>query len=138
MDFDSSMKSHTYKIILFSTLICGFIAFSHYETVFASILIVESENLPFETWQDIVESDKYVMVPKGTSLYDMFEDAPEGSAMKKILDNDKVKDLKVYGYKGSIPFILDDTHFAFDDIDLYKEFKEFPCQISALKTDELM
>ena len=84
MDFDNGMRSYTFKIILFSTLVCGFVIFSHYETVFASILIVESENLPFKSWNEVAVSDKIILAWKGSTLYDWFEFAPEGSPLKKI------------------------------------------------------
>ena len=57
MDFDNGMKSYTYKAILLITLICGFVTFAHYETVFASILIVESQNIPYTSWKDISISE---------------------------------------------------------------------------------
>ena len=137
MDFDNGMKSYTYKAILLVTLICGFVTFAHYETVFASILIVESQNIPYTSWQDISESGRNIFVWKGAIVYDMFKGAPEGSEMKKIYEDGKIKDVKAIGYENSIPLIMDGTHFTFDSVDLYKRYKEFPCQISPLITDEL-
>ena len=137
MDFDNGMKSYTYKAILLITLICGFVTFAHYETVFASILIVESQNIPYTSWKDISESGRNIFVWKGAIVYDMFKDAPEGSEMKKIYEDGKIKDVKAIGYQKSIPLIMDGTHFTFDSVDLYKRYKEFPCQISPLITDEL-
>ena len=67
MDFDNGMRSYTFKIILFSTLVCGFVIFSHYETVFASILIVESENLPYKSWNEVAESNKIILAWKGST-----------------------------------------------------------------------
>ena len=138
MDFDNGMRSYTFKIILFSTLVCGFVIFSHYETVFASILIVESENLPYKSWNEVAESDKIILAWKGSTLYDWFKDAPEESPMKKIFDQGRVQPLNEMGFDGSIPLLMSGTHFGFNDVDLYKEFREFPCKISPLKANELM
>ena len=77
MDFDNGMTSYTSKIILFTTLTLGFIIFSHYESIFASILIVQSEIVPYKSWLDVDESGKTIFVWEGTSDYDMFQNAKD-------------------------------------------------------------
>ena len=140
MDFDNGMKSVTYKIILFFTLTCGFVIFSHYETVFASILIVKSENLPYKSWRDIANSGKDIYVLFGGSTHDFFKDAIGGSAMKEIYNDGKIKDINPIGHLATVPEIANGNYFVFDDSTIYKALgvKEYPCSISTLKTRELM
>ena len=135
---NEKMTSVTYKIVFFITLFCGFITFSYYESVFASTLIVESEVLPYKSWNDVAESDKLIFVLRGTINEDMFINAPHDHPMRKIFD-EKIKvvpeDLSFnkIGRKGSIPYIISNEYLAFSNVEAYDKFKEFPCEIIALE-----
>ena len=135
---NEKMKSVTYKIVLIVTLFCGYITFAHYESVFASTLIVESEVLPYKSWNDVAESDKLLFVLRGTINEDMFMNAPNDHPMRKIFE-EKIKvvpeDLSFnkIGRKGSIPYIISNEFLAFSNVEAYDKFKEFPCEIIALE-----
>ena len=135
---DKKMKSVTYKIVLIITLFCGYITFSYYESVFASTLIVESEVLPYKSWNDVAESDKLLFVLRGTINEDMFMNAPIDHPMRRIFE-EKIKvvpeelSFNKIGRKGSIPYIISDEFLAFSNVEAYDKFKEFPCQIIALE-----
>ena len=80
------LKSLTYKVILITTLALGFILFSYYEAILASTLIVESNNMPFNNWEDVVKSDKKVISWKAAPSEYYFRDAPNGSAKRQIYE----------------------------------------------------
>ena len=134
---EDNLTSSTYKIILFSTLFCGYITFSHYEAVFASTLIVESEVLPYKSWDDVAKSDKLLLVTRGSNNEDMFINAPSDHPMRKIYD-EKIKVvppeliLNKIGKKGSVPYIISGEYLAFSSVRSYKKLKQFPCEITAL------
>ena len=135
---DKKMKSVTYKIVLIITLFCGYITFSYYESVFASTLIVESEVLPYKSWNDVAEIDKLLFVLRGTINEDMFMNAPIDHPMRRIFE-EKIKvvpeelSFNKIGRKGSIPYIVSDEFLAFSNVEAYDKFKEFPCEIIALE-----
>ena len=134
---EDDLSSLTYKIILFSTLFCGYITFSHYEALFASTLIVESEVLPYKSWNDVAKSDKLLFVTKDTINEDMFINAPSDHPMRKIYD-EKIKVvppdlvLNKIGKKGSVPYIRSGEYLAFSNARSYKKLKQFPCEIAVL------
>ena len=136
---EDNLTSSTYKIILFSTLLCGYITLSHYEAVFASTLIVESEVLPYKSWDDVAKSDKLLFVTKGSINEDMFINAPSDHPMRKIYD-EKIKpvppelELKKIGKKGSVPYIINGEYLAFSSVRSYRKLKQFPCEITALQS----
>ena len=136
---EDNLSSITYKIILFITLICGFITFSYYEAVFASTLIVESEVIPYKSWNDVAKSDKLLFVTKGSINEDMFVNAPPDHPMRKIYD-EKIKvvppelELKKIGKKGSVPHIISGEYLAFSSTGSYKKLEQFPCEITSLES----
>lgn len=140
---DGTFRSCTYKIMLFLTLICGFITFSYYISIFESALIVESKVLPFESWDDVAKSNKLVFVLRDSIIEDMFINAPFDHPMSKIY-HEKIKvipkdlSLNAIGEKGTRPYILNEEYIAFASAESFKELEEFPCKIKTLESvDEL-
>ena len=136
---ENNWTSITYKIILFFTLLCGFITFSHYEAIFASTLIVESEVLPYKSWDDVSKSDKLIFVYKDSIVEDMFIYAPSDHPISKIY-HEKVKVvppdliLNKIGEKGTIPYIISGEYLAFSNANSYKEMEQYPCEIKTLES----
>ena len=136
---EDKLTSSTYKIILFFTLVCGFVTFSYYEAIFASTLIVETEVLPYKTWEDIAKSDKLVFVYKDSVVEDMFINAPSDHPIGRIY-HEKVNVvppdliLNKIGEKGSVPHIMTGKYLAFSNANSYKELKQYPCEITTLES----
>ena len=139
---ENEMKSYTYKIILFITLICGMITFTHYECIFASTLIVESNEIPFQAWEEVLESDANLLIWKGGSFESLLKDSPSGSTLRRIYE-EKIEPLTPeesvnhLGYGGTIPLILSGNYFTFESVASYEQFEEYPCEIISLKTSNL-
>ena len=128
------LKSLTYKVILITTLALGFILFSYYEAILASTLIVESNNMPFNNWEDVVKSDKKVISWKGAPSEYYFRDAPSGSAKRQIYE-EQMGYMK--SYRGVIPGILEGDELVFEALASYEGYPEYPCQITSVDTWEL-
>ena len=143
MGLDGNLNCVTYRIILFVTLICGYLTYAYYFSVFASALIAESKIVPYKSWHDIEKSDKLLFVLKNSIYEDMFHYAPKNHPMRKIYD-EKIKvvppekTLNKIGASGTVPYIKNGEYLAFSDVKAYEELKEFPCEITALETvDEI-
>ena len=139
---DSEMKSFTYKMSLLFVLFYGFVVFSYYEAYLGMTLIVESNNSPFENWEDVDKSDKKLLVWKGASSEAKFKDALPGSVLRKIYEekintvpDDKILN-KVYA-SGSLVQIQNDKSVVFSTLSSYQRFEEYPCKITAPKSSTL-
>ena len=134
-----SLENSTYRIILFTMLLCGFLTFNHYEAIFASNLIAERDVELYKSWKDIASSKKNILVWKGTLIEDYFLNAPSGSILRKI-HNDKIKDypsLADVGLIKSLDVVTKSDLFVFEDLTVYKTFDEFPCKVTSLKSTSL-
>lgn len=134
-----SLDNSTYRIILFTMLLCGFLIFNHYEAIFASNLIAESAVEPYESWEDIANSKMNILVWKGTLIEDYFLNAPSGSILHEIHKN-KIKghpSLADIGLHKSLEVITKSDFFLFEDLTVYKTFDEFPCKVASLKSISL-
>ena len=129
---NNNLNSYTYKVSLIMTLIIGFVLFSHYEAILASILIVEKENVPYESWNDVVESDKKILLWKGANSEKKFKDAPPGSLLRKIY-NEKSEFMNDIGFEGSISKIIDDDYMVYEASAPYEVSSEYPCEIRPIK-----
>ena len=136
---DSEMKSFTYKMSLLFVLFYGFVVFSYYEAYLGMTLIVESNNSPFENWEDVDKSDKKLLVWKGASSEAKFKDALPGSVLRKIYEekintvpDDKILN-KVYA-SGSLVQIQNDESVVFSTLSSYQRFEEYPCKITSPKS----
>ena len=135
----SSLDNSTYRMILFTTLLCGFLTFYHYYAIFASNLIAEKDIEPYKSWKDIANSKVNILVWKGTSIEDYFLNAPSGSILHEIHKN-KIKDhpsLADFGLVKSLEVITTSDFFVFEDLTVYKTFDEFPCKVDSLKSISL-
>ena len=135
----SSLDNSTYRIILFTTLLCGFLTFYHYYAIFASNLIAEKDIEPYKSWKDIANSKVNILVWKGTLIEDYFLNAPSGSILHEIHKN-KIKDhpsLADFGLVKSLEVITTSDFFVFEDLTVYKTFDEFPCKVASLKSTSL-
>ena len=133
---DSQMSSFTYRMSLLFVLIYGFVVFSYYEAYLGMTLIVESDKVPFENWEDVEKSDKNVLVWRGASSEAKFKDALPGSVLRKIYEekintvpDDKILN-KVYA-SGSVKQILDDESIVFSTPPQYQRLDEYPCEITS-------
>ena len=133
---DSEMKSFTYKMSLLFVLFYGFVVFSYYEAYLGMTLIVESDKVPFENWEDVEKSDKNVLVWRGASSEAKFKDALPGSILRKIYE-EKINTVpdnmilnKVYA-TGSVKQILDDESIVFSTPPQYQRLDEYPCEITS-------
>ena len=133
---DSQMSSFTYRISLLIVLFYGFVVFSYYEAYLGMTLIVESNKVPFENWEDVEKSDKNVLVWRGASSEAKFKDALPGSVLRKIYEekintvpDDKILN-KVYA-SGSVKQILDDESIVYSTPPQYQRFDEYPCEITS-------
>ena len=129
---ENNLKSYTYKVSLIMTLIIGFVLFSHYEAILASILIVEKDNIPYNSWSDVVESNKKILLWKGANSEKKFKDAPPGSLLQKIY-NEKSEYMNDLGFEGSISKIIDDDYMVFEASTPYEVSSEYPCEIRSVK-----
>ena len=143
ISLDGHVKSVTHRIILFITVICGYLTYAYYFSVFASALIAEYKIVPYKSWHDIEKSDKLLFVLKNSIYEDMFNYAPIDHPMRKIYD-EKIKvvppekTLNKIGASGTVPYIKNGEYLAFSDVKAYEEVKEFPCEITALESvDEI-
>ena len=143
MSLDGSVKSITHRIILFVILICGYLTYAYYFSVFESALIAESKIVPYKSWHDIEKSDKLLFVLKNSIYEDMFHYAPTDHPMRKIYD-EKIKvvpperTLNKIGASGTIPYIKNGEYLAFSDVKAYEKLEQYPCDITALETiDEI-
>ena len=143
MSPDGNAKSVTYRIILFFTLICGYLTYAYYFSVFASTLITESKVLQYKSWDDVANSEKLLFVLKDSDHEDMFRYAPIDHPMRKIYD-EKIrvvppeKILNKIGASGTVPYIKNGEYLAFSDVKAYEKLKQYPCKITALESaDEI-
>lgn len=126
----------TFKILLFSLLFCGFLTFKHYEVIFASTLIAESNVESYNSWEEFSKSKTNILVWKASALEDYFLNAPSGSILHRI-HRDKVLNspsLSETGLHGSLKKITDENYAVFEDLYIYTMFKEYPCQVAFLKS----
>ena len=141
ISLDGHVKSVTHRIILFITVICGYLTYAYYFSVFASSLIAESNIVLYKSWHDIEKSDKLLFVLKNSFYEDMFHYAPADHPMRKIYDK-KIKvvppenTLNKIGASGTVPYIKSGEYLAFYDVKAYEELKQYPCEITALETVE--
>ena len=139
---DLPLQSSSYKIMLFTIMFSGYLFLTHYEAITSSSFIVESNEMPFKTWEDIALSNKKILVWKGAASESKFKDAPQGSLLRKIYD-EKVypvpheKFIDSIGYKGSVKEIMSDKYIVYEATVPYDQFDEHPCSITSVQAEEL-
>ena len=139
---DLPLYSLSYRIMLLTIMFSGYLFITHYEAVTSSAFIVESEEMPFQTWEDVALSDKKILVWKGAASESKFKDAPKGTLLRKIYD-EKIspvpheKSIDNIGYKGSVEEIMSDKYIAYEAVVPYSQFEEHPCSITSNKAKEL-
>ena len=90
---ENQMTSLTYKMILMTTMMFGFIVFRHYEALLATTLIVESDNMPYKSWNDVLQSGRKVLVWEESDSELKFKVTPE---FRKALESFEREDLHKY------------------------------------------
>ena len=133
---DNQMTSMTYKVILITTMMFGFVVFSHYEALLATTLIVESDNMPYKSWNDVLQSGKKVLVWANANSELKFKVPPSGSVLRQIYDK-QIGYMSDLGFKGSIPGVVKDDYAVFESLKSYEISPEYPCQITSADSYEL-
>ena len=133
---ENQMTSLTYKMILMTTMMFGFIVFRHYEALLATTLIVESDNMPYKSWNDVLQSGRKVLVWEESDSELKFKVTPEGSMLRQIYDQ-QIGYLNDVGYQGSIAGVVNDEYVIFESLKAYELYPEFPCLLSAADSVEL-
>ena len=133
---DNKMTSLTNRVILFTTMMFGFIVFSHYEALLATMLIVEADNMPYKNWDDVLHSGKNVLVWEAAVSELKFKVPPETSTLRKIFDN-QIGYMNDVGFQGSIPGLVNDEYLVFESLKGYELYPEYPCHITSADSFEL-
>ena len=132
------MKSLTYKITLIFISIYGFVVLSYYEAYLGSGFIVKNTNQPYQTWNDVAESEMNLLV-KHDSLFERYFKDSSNEVLRGIYE-DKIAtspSLVDVGFKESISMIKSGQFIAYDNLRAYSKFDEYPCQIVSSKSIEL-
>ena len=133
---NNQLTSLTNKMILFTTMMFGFIVFSHYEALLATTLIVEADNMPYKNWDDVLHSGKKVLVWEAAVSELKFKAPPEKTTLRKIFNN-KIGYMNDLGFQGSIPGVVKDEYVVFESLKGYELYPEYPCQITSADSLEL-
>ena len=133
---DNQMTSMTYKVIIITSMMFGFVIFSHYEALLATTLIVESDNMPYKSWIDVLQSGQKVLVWQDANSELKFKVPPSGSVLRQIYD-EQIEFMNDIGYKGSVPGVVNDDYALFESLAFYELLPEYPCQITAADSYEL-
>ena len=130
------MTSLTYKVIIISVMMFGFIVFRHYEALLATTLIIEFDNMPYQTWSDVLQSGKKILVWETANSEKKFSVPSNGSILRTIYDK-QIGFMDDIGYERSIPGIVDGQYAVFESLTPYELAPEYPCQIVAANSHEL-
>ena len=134
---DSENSGYTYKAILITMSIYGFVVITHYEVYLGSALIVEKIEDTFKSWSDVAKSDAKILTWHG-GITEAFKKSP--SYLFQQIYQDKIlneKSLNEIGYERSIALILSGKYVVYFNADIYSRFKEYPCEIDFVKSLEL-
>ena len=101
-------------------------------------LNVYAENLPINSWEDLLSSNYNLLIWQGTAAEDQFKSAPNFSILnklyyEKILTVPEENHLQNIGYHGALQYILRNEAVAFVEFEPYSMLEEYPCQITYVK-----
>ena len=133
---NNQMLSLTNKVILITTMLFGFIIFSHYEALLATTLIVEADNMPYKSWSDVLHSGKKVLVWEAAASEQKFKAPPEKNTLRKIYDN-QVGYMNDLGFERSVLGVVNDKYVVFESLRGYELYPEYPCHITSADSFEL-
>ena len=142
---NNPFKSHTYKIVLFTLMTSGLVILSYYKAQMNAALNANVNNIPIQSWEDVEKSHYKVLLMFGTTTEAKFKDTPNGKlgVILQKIHNEKIltvpteKRLNNIGFGGSIPEILTGEFLVFTTLTNFLPFKEYPCQITDIKSRDL-
>ena len=137
---NDGFKSQTYKLVRFILMTLGLVTLTYYKAMLNAALNVDVNNIPIESWDDLLNSDYKLLVVMEAVNEDRFkfgDDTMRKIHKEKILTVNPEKQLQNVGFQGSIPAILKDKYVAFDNVLIFKALDEYPCQIIDVKSSSM-
>ena len=139
---NNPLKSQTYRILVFILMVFGVVIMSYYRAQLNAALNVDDNQIPIKSWWDVDKSNYKVLVWIGGSSGAKFQNAPKNSIFNKILkekiltvpEENQLQNIK---FKGSIPAIMSNEYLVFTDLVPFLGTKEYPCEITAIDSNEL-
>ena len=139
---NDGLKSHSFKIFLFTTMTFGLVIMSYYKAQMNAALNAGDQEFPIKSWIDVSNSNYKVLTWMQSASETKFLYAPNGSALnniyhEKIITVPEEEQLQSIKLKGSIKPLLTGDYIVYNALEPYMKFKEFPCEITYLKSIEM-
>ena len=111
---------------------------AHYEAYLGSTLIVEDLLVPYNSWNDVAKSDLRILAWHG-SLSDSYFKHPSNNILQEIYRTKIVneKSLGDVGFEKSIEMVESGQYGSFESLGAYRNFEEYPCEITDIKAPEM-
>ena len=115
---------------------------SYYKAQMNAALNAGDQELPIKSWIDVSNSHYKVLTWMQSASETKFLYAPNGSALnniyyEKIITVPEEEQLQSIKLKGSIKPLLTGDYIVYNALEPYMKFKEFPCEITYLKSIEM-
>ena len=125
------------KVGFFTILTSTMLILIYYKGIMKSFLTIKTTRYPYETFEDILDSDLEVIVFHGAMEEEHFKHAPEGSVMRQIY-LEKIKDKKslqdIGGYAKVHDYIHKGGAVIWDSKALMARSHLYPCGVTFLPT----
>ena len=135
----TGLKSQTYKFIVFSLTMLGFIVLCHYRAQMNAALNVDIKTFPINSWKELDKSNYKVLLLIGSIIEDKFKYAPSGSTLKNIYD-EKIAVIPDHeqrgaiGTKGSIDKVMSGGYIIYGSFEVFQRSNDYPCNIIEIKS----